>query len=63
MPGRLQGQLILNTRPVHQQAELTTLLEQESAQVLSFPVIEIAFPESSDADKLLGQQISHYDIL
>ncbi len=41
MPPRLQGQVILNTRPAHQQGELTALLERDGARVLSFPVIEI----------------------
>lgn len=41
MPPRLQGQVILNTRPAHQQGELTALLEDDGARVLSFPVIEI----------------------
>jgi uroporphyrinogen-III synthase len=41
MPPRLQGQVILNTRPAHQQGELTALLEHDGARVLSFPVIEI----------------------
>ena len=41
MPNRLQGQVILNTRPAHQQADLTALLERDGARVLSFPVIEI----------------------
>lgn len=63
MPGRLQGQLILNTRPAHQQAELTSLLEQEGAQILSFPVIDIVPPESSLVQQRLTQQISSYDIL
>ena len=63
MPGRLQGQLILNTRPAHQQAELTSLLERESAQVLSFPVIGITLLESSRARQLLTQQITNYDML
>ena len=63
MPGRLQGQLILNTRPAHQQAELTSLLEQEGAQVLSFPVIDIVPPDSSLARQRLTHQISAYDIL
>ena len=38
----LQGQVILNTRPAHQQAELGALLQQEGARVLNFPVIQIA---------------------
>jgi uroporphyrinogen-III synthase len=63
VPDRLQGQLILNTRPVHQQAELTSLLEQEGAQVLSFPVIDIVPLESSLAQQRLTQEISSYDIL
>lgn len=37
----LQGQVILNTRPAHQQAELSAMLEADGARVLSFPVIEI----------------------
>jgi uroporphyrinogen-III synthase len=63
VPERLQGQLILNTRPVHQQAELTSLLEQEGARVLSFPVIDIVLLESSLAQQRLTRQISSYDIL
>lgn len=41
MAGALQGQVIVNTRPDHQQAKLTSLLEVEAARVLSFPAIEI----------------------
>ena len=63
MPGGLQGQLILNTRPAHQQAELSSLLEQEGAQVLSFPVIDIVPLESSLVQQHLKQQLSTYDIL
>jgi uroporphyrinogen-III synthase len=37
----LQGQVILNTRPAHQQAELTRILQLDGARVLSFPLIEI----------------------
>jgi len=63
VPGRLQGQLILNTRPAHQQAELSNLLELEGAQILPFPVIDIVPLESSLARQRLVQQISVYDIL
>jgi uroporphyrinogen-III synthase len=63
VPGRLQGQLILNTRPAHQQAELSSLLEQEGAQILSFPVIEIVAHESAIVRQRLTQQLSDYDIL
>ncbi len=63
MPGRLRGQLILNTRPAHQQAELSGLLEQEGAQILSFPVIEIVAHESAITRQRLTRQLSAYDIL
>jgi uroporphyrinogen-III synthase len=63
VPGRLQDQSILNTRPAHQQAELTSLLQQEGAQILSFPVIDIVPIESSLTQQRLAQQISSYDIL
>ena len=63
MPERLQGQLILNTRPAHQQAELSTLLEQEGAKILFFPVIDIVARDSSVARQRLTQQLSDYDIL
>ena len=41
MSCNLQGQVILNTRPTHQQAELTRILQLDGARVLSFPLIEI----------------------
>jgi len=63
VPGRLQGQLVLNTRPAHQQAELTNLLEQEGAQILSFPVIDIVQLDSSLVRQRLTRRISAYDIL
>jgi uroporphyrinogen-III synthase len=63
VPGRLQSQLILNTRPAHQQAELTSLLEQEGARVLSFPVIDITPHASSFTQQLLSEQIAQYDML
>ena len=63
MPGKLQGQLILNTRPAHQQVELSSLLEREGAQILSFPVLDIVPHESAIARQRLTQQVSDYDIL
>ena len=63
MPQRLQGQIILNTRPAHQQANLTSLLEQEGARVLSFPVIDITPLDSDLARQCLEQQVSSYDIM
>ena len=41
MSCNLQEQVILNTRPAHQQAELTQMLQLDGARVLSFPLIEI----------------------
>jgi uroporphyrinogen-III synthase len=63
VPSRLQGQVVLNTRPLHQQAELTLLLEQHGARVLSFPVIEIALAENSDLRQRLAAEIPRTDIL
>ena len=63
MTCRLQGQVILNTRPLHQQGELTRMLQSDGASVLSFPVIDIQ-PVSGDAR--LGRQlqrINDYDIM
>jgi len=59
MEAKLQGQVILNTRPAHQQAELTALLEHEGARVLSFPAIEI-LPPATGPD---SPDITQYDIL
>ena len=63
MPSGLKGQVILNTRPRHQQAELTALLEQDGARVLSFPVIEIELTENDALRQRLTQDIGQYDIL
>jgi uroporphyrinogen-III synthase len=60
MAARLQGQVILNTRPAHQQAELSALLESEGARVLSFPVIEILQRLETAAQP---GDLSRYDIL
>jgi len=59
----LQGQVILNTRPRHQQAELSALLEQNGARVLSFPVIEIVPVEDPDLEQRLAREIPQFDIL
>jgi len=50
MPPPLLGQVILNTRPAHQQGELTALLEHDGALVLSFPVIEIVASGEAPAE-------------
>jgi uroporphyrinogen-III synthase len=76
---KLQGQVILNTRPAHQQAELTQMLQFDGARVLSFPLIEIesinnaAAPQSPAQSVLppisppiwppISRPISDYDIL
>lgn len=59
----LQGQVILNTRPRHQQGELTALLEQQGARVLSFPVIEIVPIENPELAQRLVQEVQQFDIL
>ncbi len=63
MASRLQGQVILNTRPAHQQAELTRLLQQKSARVLAFPVIDIQPVAIGAAQRRLAQAAGDYDIL
>ena len=56
----LQGQVILNTRPAHQQAELTKMLERDGARVLGYPVIEI---QPAAARQAALERIDDYDIL
>jgi uroporphyrinogen-III synthase len=57
MPGALQGQVILNTRPAHQQAALSARLEADGARVLSFPVIDIVAAQAAPLEP------GGYDIL
>ena len=61
MGARLKGQIILNTRPAHQQAELTLMLEQDGARVLAFPVIDIK-PGGADANRVAADA-ANADIL
>ena len=63
MPGRLQGQVILNTRPAHQQAGLSASLEHNGAQVLSFPVIDIVLSDDSALRNRLAREVAQYDLL
>jgi len=58
----LQGQCILNTRPLHQQARLNALLESEGATVLAFPAIEIVDCETTAFHSELADNLKHYDI-
>jgi len=59
----LQGQVILNTRPAHQQAELTQMLQRDGASLLSFPVIDIEPIAIGPAQMQLARSIGDYDIL
>jgi len=59
----LQGQVILNTRPVHQQAELTRMLQRDGAELLCFPVIDIEPIAIGPEQTQLAQSIGDYDIL
>ncbi len=63
MTGDLQGQVLLNTRPAHQQAELTALLEARGARVLSFPAIQIAPVAPAAFHQGLAQSLSDFDLL
>ena len=59
----LQGQVILNTRPAHQQGELTHLLQQEDARVIAFPVIDIQPIAIGAPQRRLADAVADYDIL
>lgn len=63
MSNRLQGQVILNTRPAHQQEALTQMLQGDGARVLSFPVIEIQPITPGEGQQRLRRAITDYDIL
>jgi uroporphyrinogen-III synthase len=63
VPVGLRGQVILNTRPVHQLAGLSASLEHNGAQVLSFPVIDIVLSDDSALRNRLALEIAQYDIL
>jgi uroporphyrinogen-III synthase len=58
----LSQQVILNTRPAHQQAALNTLLESQGAHIISFPGIEITDCEATSFHLSLAQNIEHYHI-
>lgn len=63
MAASLDGQVILNTRPAHQQEALTARLEAEGARVLSFPAIEIELAEPGPAQRRIAAGIEAFDIL
>jgi uroporphyrinogen-III synthase len=58
----LSQQVILNTRPAHQQAVLNKRLQSQGATMLSFPGIEIAECDATEFHLNLGQNIDDYDI-
>jgi uroporphyrinogen-III synthase len=58
----LRGQCILNTRPLHQQDGLKSLLEADGACVLAFPAIEIVECETTEFHRGLADNIKNYDI-
>ena len=63
MTAGLAGQVILNTRPAHQQGALKAMLEADGASVISFAVIDIVSIESTPFHQSLAQNLRDYDIL
>ena len=63
MSCQLQGQVILNTRPAHQQGELSRLLQADGATLLSFPVIDIEATGNHAQLQTLASNLGDYDIL
>ncbi|MEM7563525.1 MAG: uroporphyrinogen-III synthase, partial [Pseudomonadota bacterium] len=63
MPGSLEGQVILNTRPLHQQAELTERLQADGAEVLSFAAIAIETAPSNRVLASLAEHVDDYDLV
>lgn len=63
MAAVLQGQVILNTRPLQQQADLSALLESDGARVLSFAAIDIMAAPSTPFHENLARDIGQYDIV
>jgi uroporphyrinogen-III synthase len=59
----LTGEIILNTRPIHQQEELSLRLSSRGATVVSLASIEIAEAELSEFLDNLEIHIPSYDIL
>jgi uroporphyrinogen-III synthase len=59
----LTGEIILNTRPIHQQEELSLRLSSRGASVVSLASIEIAEAETSEFLNNLETHLPRYDIL
>ncbi len=63
MTGELTGQLIVNTRPRHQQQGLTDLLTKAGATVLVCPAIEIVAVAEQAMHRQLDQRLGDYRIV
>ncbi|MBU9721945.1 MULTISPECIES: uroporphyrinogen-III synthase [Bacillaceae] len=59
----LHGKSILNTRAVHQAAELTKKLEEYGGEVIEFPLISISEPKDPRAVKEAIQKMENYQWL
>jgi uroporphyrinogen-III synthase len=59
----LQGRTILVTRPAHQAAALTALIEAAGGEVLPFPTIEIGPARNLEAAQQQFQQLEQFEIL
>jgi len=58
----LSNQIVLVTRPAHQQQQLNKLLRAAGASIISFPAIEITTTPETAFLTSLQQNIEHYDI-
>ncbi len=63
MSDLLSGQLIVNTRPLHQQKGLTEGLRNEGAEVLLCPAIEIVAAPQTAMHRELAGTLHHYSLL
>ena len=62
MSSALQGQVIVNTRPMHQQAGLSALLESVGASVVALPAIEITETPTTPFLQNLARNIADYQV-
>lgn len=60
-PRALSGVVVLVTRPAHQADALTRRIEAAGAQVVCFPVLEIAYIEDSAAFGRLAARLDEFD--
>ncbi len=59
----LAGQLIVNTRPLHQQQGLTELLSREGARVMVCPAIEIVAAAEQPMHRELKERLRDYQVV